>query len=89
MMRSVNCFTILQMQNSVLDFLGATLIPILCTDVATGTTGNIHFALIGVATLGADPDQFAVIFLNLNFAVVATLLAKIGLGDYCCASCYG
>ena len=78
-MRSVNRYQ-LQMQNSVFNFLGSSLIPILGADVAASTTGNIHLALVGVAALGADPNQLAVVLTNLNFAVVATLLAEIGLG---------
>ena len=68
------------MQDSVLDLLGSALIPILGTDVAAGTAGNIHLALVGIAALGADPNQLAVILLDTDFAVIAAALAVVRLG---------
>lgn len=68
------------MQHSFLDFLSSALIPILRTDVATGTAGNIHLVLIPVAALRAFPDQLAVIVLDLNLAVKAADLAVVRLG---------
>ena len=70
----------LQVQHTVFDFLGSSLIPVLCADVAAGAPCHIHLALVSIATLGAYPDQLAVILLNLNFAVIATFLAEIRFG---------
>ena len=46
----------LQVQDPVTNFLGAALVPELGADVAAGTAGHIHFALVGVAAFGASPD---------------------------------
>ena len=32
----------LEMENALLDLLGTSLIPVLSTDVAAGTSGNVH-----------------------------------------------
>ena len=69
------------MQYAIFDLLSTTLIPVLSTDVATGTTSYIHSILIVVAAVGAFPDQLAVLIGNdLNLAVKTTLLAVITLG---------
>ena len=67
------CFldVFLQVQHPVFDFLGSALVPELGTDVAAGAPGHVHFALVPVAALGADPNQLVVIFPDLNFSVVA------------------
>ena len=70
----------LQVQDTVLDFLGSALVPILGTDIAAGTAGNIHFALVGIAALGAFPDQLAIILSDFDLAIEATALAVITLG---------
>ena len=70
----------LQVQHPVFDLLGAALVPELGTDVAAGTPGHVHFALIPIAALGADPNQLVVIFLDLDLSIVAADLAVIGLG---------
>ena len=70
----------LQMQDAILDLLCSALIPVLGTDIAAGTAGNIHLALVGIAAVGALPDQLAVIFLDLDLTVVAASLAVVGLG---------
>ena len=44
------------MKDPVTNFLGAALVPELGADVAAGTAGHIHFALVGVAAFGASPD---------------------------------
>ena len=44
------------MQHSVHDLLGSTLVPVLGADVAAGSASYIHLALVGVATIGADPN---------------------------------
>ena len=72
------------MQDSVLNFLGSALIPVLGTDVAAGTAGNVHLALVGIAALRTYPNQLAIIFLNLNFTVIAALLAEVGFGIQLC-----
>ena len=76
----------LQVQNSVFNFLGTTLVPILGADVAAGTAGHIHLVLVLVAALGAGPDQLAVIFPNLDLTVIAAALAVVGLGVQLCLS---
>ena len=74
-------FFLLKMQHSVLDLLGSSLVPVLGADIAAGAAGNVHLILVGVAAVGADPDQLAVgIFLDLDLAVVAAALAVIGFG---------
>ena len=68
------------MQHSVLDFLGATLVPELCSDVSAGTACNIHLALVSIAALGTGPDQLSVFFFNPDLTVKAAALAIITLG---------
>ena len=69
------------MQNTLFYFLRSALIPKLRADISAGAACNIHFCLIGVAAVGAAPNQFAVgILLNLNFAVKAAFLAEIAFG---------
>ena len=68
------------MKHSVLDLLGSALVPELGADVAAGTAGHIHLALILVAALGAGPDQLAVILFDGDLAVIAADLAEVRLG---------
>ena len=68
------------MEDAVANFLRPALIPELGADVATGAAGHIHLVLIGVAALGAAPDELAVIFNDLNFTVPAADLTVIALG---------
>ena len=70
----------LQVQDPVTNFLGAALVPELGADVAAGTAGHIHLALVGVAALWASPDQLAAFLHNLNFTVPAADLAVVALG---------
>ena len=70
----------LQVQNPILDLLGASLVPELGADVAAGSSGHVHLVLVGVAALGADPYQLAVVLLDLDLAVIAADLAVVGLG---------
>ena len=63
------------MQHSVFDLLGSSLVPVLGADVAAGSAGHIHLALVGVAAVGADPNELSVVFLDLDLTVEATLLA--------------
>ena len=68
----------LQVQNPILDLLGASLVPELGADVAAGSSGHVHLVLVGVAALGADPYQLAVVLLDLDLAVVAADLTVVG-----------
>ena len=68
------------MQHPVFDLLGSALVPVLGTDIAAGTAGDVHLVLVAVAAVGADPDQLAVVFLQADLAVVAAALAVVGLG---------
>ena len=67
------------MKNSVLNLLRSALIPELRTDIAAGTARNIHFVLVAVMAVGALPNEFPVLFDNLDFAVVAANLAIVAL----------
>lgn len=71
---------ILQMQYPVLDLLSAALVPILCSDISAGTACNIHFALIRISALGADPNQLSVIFADFDLTIEATCLTVVALG---------
>ena len=67
------------MQNALFNFLSASLIPVLCSDVATCSAGNIHFCLVCVSAVWTLPDQFSVsICDNANFASVTAFLATVG-----------
>ena len=68
------------MQHAVLDLLRAALIPELGADVAAGAAGDVHLVLIGVAALGAFPDELAVFLNDLDLAVPAADLAVVALG---------
>ena len=70
----------LQMQHAVLDLLRAALVPELGADIAAGAAGHVHLILIGVAALGALPDQLAVLLHDLDLTVPATDLAIVALG---------
>ena len=48
------------MKHSFLDLLRAALVPELGADIAAGPAGHVHAVLVGVAALGAFPDQLAV-----------------------------
>ena len=75
---------LLQVHYTVADFLRATLIPELGTDVSAGAASNVQFILIAVAAVGAFPHQLAVIFYDLDFAVIAANLTIIALGVQFC-----
>ena len=68
------------MQDPVLDLLGTALIPVLGADITAGTSCHVHLALVGVAALGADPDQLVVILLNFDLSIVAADLSVVTLG---------
>ena len=69
------------MQNPVADLLGTALIPELGAEVAAGTAGHIHLALVGVAALGAQPDQLAVLHNDLDRTVPAADQAIVADGS--------
>ena len=72
---------LLQVQHPVLDLLGPALVPILGTDVAAGPAGHVHLGLVGVAAVGADPNELAILVVaDLDLAVVAAALAVVRLG---------
>ena len=74
-------FCAAQVDVPFLDFLRPTLVPVIQTDVAAGSTSNIHFALVCVAAVGTAPNQLAMLILdNLNFLIPTTALAVVGLG---------
>ena len=69
------------MEDSFLDLLGASLIPVLRTDIATSTSCNVHLGLIAVVTMGALPNKLAVLIVgDFNLTVEATYLTVVALG---------
>ena len=69
------------MQDAVLDFLRAALIPELGADISAGSTGDVHLALVAVATIGAFPNKFSgFVFDDFDFAGIAAILTKVALG---------
>ena len=70
----------LQMENALLDFLGASLVPVLCSDVSACTAGDIHCCLVCIAAVRALPDKLAVpVLLDLDFTGVTASLAEVAL----------
>ena len=68
----------LKVQNALFDFLRASLIPVLCSDVTACSARNIHCSLIVIFAVGAFPHKFSVfVCYNLNLAGVAALLAIV------------
>ena len=43
----------LQVQNPILDLLGAALVPELGPDIAAGAAGHVQLILVGIAAVGA------------------------------------
>ena len=69
------------MKNSVLNLLRSALVPVLRTDVAASTTGNVHLRLVTVFTMRTLPNEFAFfVLLYKNFPVVTADLAIVALG---------
>ena len=68
------------MQDPVTNLLGTALVPELGADVAAGPPGHIHLVLVGVAALGAAPDELAVLLHDLDLTVPAADLAIVALG---------
>ena len=48
------------MKHSFLNFLSSALVPILCADIATGTSCNVHLCLIAIAAMRTFPNELAV-----------------------------
>lgn len=77
---STSSFCAAQVDIPLFDFLRPALVPVIQTDVATGSTGNIHLALVRVAAVGATPNQLAMLILdNLNLLVPTTALAVVSV----------
>ena len=69
------------MQNSFLNLLSSALVPVLCADVAAGTSCNVHFRLIAVVAIGAFPDELAVgVLFNKYFSVKSAHLTEVAFG---------
>lgn len=68
------------MKYAVFDLLRPALIPELCSDVATGSTGNEQVVLVTVATVRALPDKLAILVgHDLNLAIIAANLTVVAL----------
>ena len=68
------------MKHAVFDLLRPALIPELCSDVATGSSGYKQVVLVTVATVRALPDKLAVLVgHNLDLAVITADLAVVAL----------
>ena len=48
------------MKHSLLNLLSSALVPILCADIATGTSCNVHLCLIAIAAMRTFPNELAV-----------------------------
>ena len=68
------------MQNSVF-YLGCSpLIEELAAYIPASSAGHVQLTLVTIATLGAFPNELAIIFDNLDFTVITAHLAIIALG---------
>lgn len=67
------------MKHSFFYFLSSALIPELRSDIAAGTSCNVHLRLILIAAVGATPHKLAVLLDYLYFSVIAAHLAIIRL----------
>ena len=73
------------MKYSFLDLLSPALIPELGSDVAAGTSCNIHLVLVAVSAVGAFPDELSVLIADdLDLSVISAYLAVIALGIKLC-----
>ena len=66
------------------DFLRTPLVPVLRSDVAAGATSDIHLVLVTVVAMRAFPNELAVIFHNLDFAIVTADLTVVTLSVQLC-----
>ena len=70
----------LQMKNSILNFACSSLVPILCSYVTAGPSGNVHLGLIAVLAVGALPNKLAVSILNdHDLTVISANLTEVAL----------
>ena len=69
-----------QVNYSVSNFLSASLIPEIASNVAAGAAGDIQLVLVTVTTIWALPHQLAIVLHDLDLAVIAAALAVVGLG---------
>ena len=78
---NLNTFILLlQMKNSLLDFLGSSLIPELSSDISAGTSCNIQRILVPVATMRTFPHELSFLVChNLDLSIKSTLLTIITL----------
>ena len=68
------------MKYAVFNLLRPALIPELCSDVATGSSGYKQVVLVTVATVRALPDKLAVLVgHDLYLAVITADLAVVAL----------
>ena len=73
------------MQHPVFYLLRPPLIPELCSDIAAGSSCDIHLILVTVAAVRALPHQLSLrIGDNLYLTVVATFLTIVALGIQLC-----
>ena len=73
------------MQHAILNFLCASLVPELCSNITAGSSGNAHLVLVAVAAVRALPDQLAVLVLfNLDLSVISANITEIALGIQLC-----
>ena len=63
-MNSINTLFLLQVKDSLLNFLCSALVPELCADITAGAAGYIEFILVAVAAVGAFPNEFSVLVLD-------------------------
>ena len=74
-------YTKLEMEDSFLDLLGASLIPILRTDITASTSCNVHLGLVTVVAVGTFPNELAVlVFGDLYLSVISADLTVVALG---------
>lgn len=65
------------MKNSCLDLLGLAGIPEVLSQIAAGSSGDIHLRMILVMTLGTFPLH---VIIDHDLTIIATYLAIIGFG---------
>ena len=69
------------MHDPVLDFLGTSLIPELCANVAAGSASYRHFTLVSVPAVWALPYQFSrTILYDFNLPIISAVLTIVTLG---------
>ena len=69
-----------QMQHTFHNLRGSALVEEVGSQVPADPAAHIHFPLVPVAASGAFPDQFAVVFHDVDLTVKAAHLAVVALG---------